>query len=110
MDMEAFAAELIDRFGKLPKEVMMLINVMKIKNKCLEAGVVKLEGGPRGATIRFHNDKFNKPDHLIKYINSQGDKVKVKGNRLLVRRDWKNIGDKVRGAYSIVSDLARLAK
>ncbi len=110
LSMESFAAELVDRFGKLPKEVVMLINVMKIKYKCFEAGIVKLEGGPRGVTIRFYKDKFNNPERLMEYIKSQGDLIKVKDNRLVVKRDWKKIDEKIRGAYAIVTDLAQIAK
>ena len=108
--MESFAAELVDRFGKLPKEVVMLINVMKIKYKCFEAGIVKLEGGPRGATIRFYRDKFNNPERLMEYIKNQSDLIKVRDNRLVIKRDWKKIDEKIRGAYAIASDLAHLAK
>ena len=108
-DMEAFAVELIDRFGDLPKEVLMLINIMKIKNKCLDAGIVKFEGGPRGATIKFYNDEFIKPEALMKYIQGQGDLIKIRENQLVIRRDWKKVSDKIKGVYAIVSDLARLA-
>ncbi|MDG2473864.1 MAG: transcription-repair coupling factor [Paracoccaceae bacterium] len=108
-DMEAFAAELIDRFGDLPKEVLMLINIMKIKNKCLDAGIVKFEGGLRGATIKFYNDEFSKPEALMKYIQGQGDLIKIRESQLVIRRDWKKVSDKIKGAYVIVSDLARLA-
>ena len=108
-DMESFAAELIDRFGQLPNEVLMLINIMKIKNKCLNAGIVKLEGGPKGATVKFYNDKFARPESLMKYIKSQGDQIKVRGNQLVIRRDWKFTNNRIQGAYRIVSELARLA-
>ena len=110
LSMEAFAAELIDRFGELPKEVLMLINIMKIKNKCLDAGIIKLDGGPRGATIKFYNDKFANPEKLLLYIQSQGDLIKVKGSKLVIRRDWSRTSDKIKGAYSITSDLARYAR
>ena len=75
----------------------------------MEAGVSKLEGGPRGATIRFYNDQFNKPDLLLDYITKQGALIKVSGTKLIFRRDWKRVNDKIRGAYAIVSDLAKLA-
>ena len=88
----------------------MLINVMKIKNKCLKAGIVKFEGGPRGAIVRFYNDQFRKPDALLEYIKSQRDQIKVRHNQLVIRRDWKEVTNRVKGAYSIVMDLARLAE
>ena len=109
-NMESFAAELIDRFGVLPKEVLMLINIMKIKNKCLDAGIIKLDGGPRGATIKFHNDKFANPEKLLLYIKSQGDLIKVRGSKLIIRRNWSRTVDKIKGVYAITSELARHAR
>ena len=109
-DMDAFAAELIDRFGVLPKEVLMLINIMKIKNKCLEAGIIKLDGGPRGATVKFYDHKFVNPERLFQYIQSQGDSIKVKDSTLVFRRDWFTTREKIEGVYSITSDIARCAK
>ena len=109
-EMEPFAVELVDRFGKLPKEVLMLINVMKIKNKCIDAGILKFDGGPLGATIKFYNDEFNNPDGLLEYIRHQDGLVKVRGNQLVIRRSWPTNTSKIKGAYSIVCDLARVSK
>ena len=61
VELEGFAAELIDRFGKLPREVNTLLLVVRIKSMCKRAGIAKLDGGPKGATIQFHNDKFASP-------------------------------------------------
>src|SRR5690606_7623450 len=40
---EPFAAELIDRFGKLPEEVSNLLKVIEIKLHCKAANIEKLE-------------------------------------------------------------------
>src|SRR5262249_42557816 len=45
---EAMAAELVDRFGSLPKEVENLLGVVALKRACREAGVEKLDAGPKG--------------------------------------------------------------
>ncbi len=110
VELEGFAAELIDRFGKLPKEVTMLMNIVRIKTKCKEAGIAKLDGGPKGATIQFHNDKFANPAGLVEFIQAERGLAKVKDNKIVVRRDWSVGADKVKGAFSIAQDLAKLAK
>ena len=61
VEMEGFAAELIDRFGPLPAEVETLMLVVRIKALCKRAGIAKLDGGPKGATVQFHNDKYRQP-------------------------------------------------
>jgi transcription-repair coupling factor (superfamily II helicase) len=110
VELEGFAAELIDRFGKLPKEVNTLLLVVRIKEKCREAGVARLDGGPKGATIQFHNDKYANPAGLVEFIHGQKGQAKVKDNKIIIRRDWKKDSDKIKGAYSIAQDLAKFAK
>ncbi len=106
VELEGFAAELIDRFGKLPKEVNTLMLVVRIKAMCKKAGIAKLDGGPKGATIQFHNDKFASPQGLVEFIQSQDGLAKVKDNKIVVRRDWRKDSDKIKGAFAIARDLA----
>ncbi|MGR3291775.1 MAG: transcription-repair coupling factor, partial [Paracoccaceae bacterium] len=106
VELEGFAAELIDRFGKLPKEVNTLLLVVRIKGECKKAGIARLDGGPRGATIQFHNNKYTNPAGLVEFIQNQRGLAKVKDNKIIVRRDWKKDSDKIKGAFSIARDLA----
>ncbi len=106
VELEGFAAELIDRFGSLPKEVNTLMLVVRIKAMCKRAGIAKLDGGPKGATIQFHNDKFASPQGLVEFIQNQRGLAKVKDNKIVVRRDWKKDSDKIKGAFAIARDLA----
>ncbi|EPX76019.1 transcription-repair coupling factor [Salipiger mucosus] len=109
VELEGFAAELIDRFGPLPKEVNTLLLVVRIKAMCKRAGIAKLDGGPKGATIQFHNDKFARPEGLVEYIKAQDGLAKIKENKIVVRRDWKKDSDKIKGAFAIARDLAEKA-
>ena len=71
VEMEGFAAELIDRFGPLPAEVETLLLVVRIKALCKRAGIARLDGGPKGATVQFHNDKYANPAGLVQFLNDQ---------------------------------------
>ncbi|MEO1346327.1 MAG: transcription-repair coupling factor [Pseudomonadota bacterium] len=106
VELEGFAAELIDRFGKLPKEVNTLLLIVRIKAMCKRAGIAKLDGGPKGAVIQFHNDKFASPQGLVEFIQDQNGLAKVKDNKIVVRRDWRKDSDKIKGAFAIARDLA----
>ena len=106
VELEGFAAELIDRFGTLPREVNTLMLVVRIKAMCKKAGIAKLDAGPKGATIQFHNDKFASPSGLVDFINDQKGKAKVKDNKIVVMRDWAKERDKIQGAFNIARDLA----
>lgn len=110
VELEGFAAELIDRFGPLPKEVNSLMLVVRIKAMCRRAGIAKLDGGPKGATIQFHNDKFASPAGLVEFINDQRGLAKVRDNKIIVRRDWAKTSDKIKGAFAIAKDLAMKVK
>ncbi|MCA8869963.1 MAG: transcription-repair coupling factor [Rhodobacteraceae bacterium] len=109
LELEDFAAELIDRFGSLPREVSTLLNIVRIKSVCKRAGIARLDGGPKGAVIQFHNGKFANPAGLVEFMHGQKGLAKIKDNKIVVRRDWKKASDKVKGAYAIVRDLAQFA-
>ncbi len=110
VELEGFAAELIDRFGKLPREVNTLMLVVRIKAMCKRAGISHLDAGPKGATIRFHNDKYASPKGLVDFINDQRGLAKVKDNKIVVRRDWAKERDKIQGAFGLARDLAAKLK
>src|SRR3546814_19450443 len=48
---ESFAAELIDRFGKLPSATENLLRLIEIKMYCMKEGIAKIAVGPRGALV-----------------------------------------------------------
>ncbi len=110
LELEGFAAELIDRFGKLPKEVTTLLNIVRIKTMCKRAHIAKLDGGPKGATVQFHSDKFPNPAGLVEFLQAQKGLAKLRDNKVLVRRDWKADSDKIKGAFAIARDLAALVE
>ncbi len=109
VELEGFAAELIDRFGPLPKEVNTLMLVVRIKAMCKRAGIAKLNGGEKGATVEFHNNKFAKPEGLVDFVNDPRNMAKIKDNKIVIRRDWRKDSDKIKGAFAIARDLAEKA-
>ena len=108
VELEGFAAEMIDRFGPLPKEVNTLMLIVRIKAMCRKAGISKLDGGPKGATIQFHNEKFASPGGLVAFLEDQRGLAKIRDNKIVVRRDWVRTSDKIKGAFTIAKDLAGL--
>ncbi len=106
VELEGFAAELIDRFGPLPKEVNTLLLVVRIKAMCKRAHIARMDAGPKGATVQFHMDKFPNPAGLVEFLQAQNGMAKIQGNKVVVRRDWASDGDKIKGAFAIARDLA----
>ena len=52
--------------------------VVRIKAMCKRAGIVKLDGGPKGCVIQFYNDKFLSPEGLVEFIQDQRGLATVK--------------------------------
>ena len=108
---EAFAAEMIDRFGPLPNEVDNLLQVITIKQYCRHAHIEKLDAGPKGAVISFHNNSFARPEALIQFIQDEPGRISLRpDHRLVVRRDWEAEHTRLRGTRTLAGKLAELAQ
>jgi transcription-repair coupling factor (superfamily II helicase) len=110
VDLEGFAAELIDRFGPLPREVNTLLLVVRIKAMCKRAHIAKLDAGPKGMTVQFHNDKFPNPAGLVAFVQDQKGAARIKDNKIVLIRDWASEADKIKGAFGVARDLAEKTK
>ena len=106
VELEGFAAELIDRFGPLPREVNTLLLVVRIKAECKRAGIARLDVGPKGATVQFHGDKFADPQGLVAFIQERKGRARVRDNKIVLQEDWSKDADRIRGAFAIARDLA----
>lgn len=110
-EIEGFAAELIDRFGDLPEEVENLLDIMAIKQLCRDAGVVKVDAGPKGAVVAFHNDQFANPAKLIGYIQSQAGVVNLRpDHKLVYKRAWTDAKARVKGVRMMLTSLVKAAR
>jgi transcription-repair coupling factor (superfamily II helicase) len=109
-EIEAFAAEMIDRFGPLPDEVENLLQTVVIKRHCLSAGIDRVDAGPKGATVAFRNDHFANPEALVVFITKQVGTAKLRPDHTLVyRRAWTNPADRLAGVRRLVQELAAIA-
>jgi transcription-repair coupling factor (superfamily II helicase) len=108
---EAFAAELIDRFGPLPEEVRHLLDVVEIKGLCRHAGIDHIDAGPKGAVISFRNKSFANPDGLIAFIRKEGSGVKLQpDHRLIYYADWATPEERLKGARDLLKRLVEIAE
>jgi transcription-repair coupling factor (superfamily II helicase) len=114
---EGFAAELVDRFGPLPREVEHLLQVVAIKGLCRRANVEKIEAGPKGVVLSFRDNIFANPDGLIAFIREQGSGVRMrsdpkdaKSQQLVFFDDWENPEERLKGTAAILQRLAGIAE
>jgi transcription-repair coupling factor (superfamily II helicase) len=109
-EVDAFAAELVDRFGPTPPEAEFLLKTIGLKLLCREAGVEKIDAGEKAVVFTFHENKFARPERLIGWIQKNAPLTKVRPDqRVMVQRAWPDERQRLSGVTGIVSALAKLA-
>ncbi len=107
---EGFAAEMIDRFGKLPDEFENLLDIVRIKQLCRIAHVEKVEAGPKGAVVAFRKDAPPNIPGLMGWIQEARGTVKLRPDQKLVTvKAWDTVPARVRGVQILMKQLADLA-
>jgi transcription-repair coupling factor (superfamily II helicase) len=107
---EAFAVELIDRFGPLPEEVRHLLDVVEIKGLCRQAGIEQIDAGPKGAVIAFRNKTFANPEGLIAFIREEGARVKLQpDHRLIYYANYATPEARLQGTRELLKRLVKIA-
>jgi len=110
-DIDAFAAELADRFGPLPEETRHLLDVVAIKALCRRANVAKIDAGPKGAVIAFRDDRFANPEGLIAFIQKEGPAARVRPDmKVVFFEDWEKPETRLKGAAAILRQLVTIAE
>ncbi|HEY6917177.1 MAG TPA: transcription-repair coupling factor, partial [Allosphingosinicella sp.] len=108
-EIEEFAAELIDRFGKLPEATDNLLKIIETKNNCRKACIVKLDVGPKGALVSFQNDEFPDLQGLIAYVQRLQGTAKLRpDSKLVISRNWPDPQSRMNGALQLSKGLAKI--
>jgi transcription-repair coupling factor (superfamily II helicase) len=108
--LESFAAEMIDRFGPLPDPTDNLIRLIEIKLDAKKACVSKIDVGPRGAVVSFHDDSPPNIAGLLAWVERLGGVARLRpDNKLVVSRAWGDPKARLNGALQLAKGLARAA-
>jgi transcription-repair coupling factor (superfamily II helicase) len=110
-EVEAFAAELIDRFGSIPGPTENLLRIIETKLNAKAANVSKIDIGPRGALITFFENRFPNPAGLVAYVERLNGIARLRpDHRLVVSRNWGDPKARLHGAVQLSKGLAKAAK
>jgi transcription-repair coupling factor (superfamily II helicase) len=110
-DIDAFGAEVVDRFGPMPVEVKHLLSLVVVKALCRRANVAKIEAGPKGAVMSFRDDRFANPEGLIAYIRDQGRDARVRPDmKVVFFADWDTPEQRLKGTTQILRALVGIAE
>jgi transcription-repair coupling factor (superfamily II helicase) len=108
---EAFAAELIDRFGRLPEETANLLKVVEAKLAARDAKIQKLEMGPRGALVTFAEGGFPSLERLLGWIAARKGAAKLRPDeKLFLSKPFPTPEARLAGALMVAKSLAAAAR
>jgi transcription-repair coupling factor (superfamily II helicase) len=108
-EIDPFAAEMIDRFGTLPRETANLLKIIEIKMNCRIASVAKLDVGAKGALVSFHNDSFPDLPGLLSYVEHLKGTARLRpDSKLVITRAWGDAEARLNGALQLSKGLAKI--
>jgi transcription-repair coupling factor (superfamily II helicase) len=110
-DIEALAAEMIDRFGALPEPTSNLIKLIEIKHQAIAANIAKIDVGARGTLVTFHNNDFADPAGLIAYVERLNGTAKLRPDmKLAINRAWNDPQARLNGLIQLTKGLSGIVK
>jgi len=109
-EINAFAAELVDRFGPMPAEVGHLLEIVAIKGICKRAGIRKIDAGPKGAVLSFRHDQFANVAGLVEFVSQSPHDVKLRPDqKFVLRQAWPGERQRLKGARKIAEIIEEIA-
>lgn len=106
---EIILEEMLNRFGKVPEEVVNLIEVAKLKFLCKKNNIISLEANKDGILLAFKNNKFKNPEKLMELIFSSNNKIKLQQNhKILFIRPMNSVQNKILSAFSVAQSIEKI--
>jgi len=110
-EIDGFAAELVDRSGPLPPEVGILLEIIPIERACREAGVERVEAGPKGAVIGLCGNRFANPAGLVELIQRHAGTLRLRPDQKIVYlRNWEDEKTRLDGVAKLMQALVKIAR
>jgi transcription-repair coupling factor (superfamily II helicase) len=110
-EIEAMAAEMIDRFGPLPDPTANLVRLIEIKHQAIAANIAKIDVGARGTLVSFHKDDFPDPAGLMAYVERLQGTAKLRPDmKLVINRAWGDPKSRLNGLFQLTRGLSAIAR
>lgn len=106
-ELDALAAEMIDRFGALPGATANLVKLLEIKQQAVTANIAKIDVGAAGTLVSFHNDDFADPEGLLAYVERLKGTARLRPDmKLVITRAWGDPQSRLNGLYQLTRGLS----
>ncbi|TMM49732.1 transcription-repair coupling factor [Qipengyuania marisflavi] len=110
-EIEAMAAEMIDRFGELPAATANLVRLIEIKHQAIGANIAKIDVGAAGTLVTFHQDNFPDPVGLLAYVDRLQGTAKLRPDmKLVISRAWNSPESRLNGLYQLTKGLSGIVQ
>ncbi|NIJ61083.1 transcription-repair coupling factor [Qipengyuania flava] len=110
-EIEALAAEMIDRFGDLPAATANLVRLIEIKHQAIEANIAKIDVGAQGTLVTFHQDDFPDPAGLLAYVDRLKGTAKLRPDmKLVISRAWGSPESRINGLFQLTKGLSGVVR
>ena len=110
-EIEALAAEMIDRFGDLPAATANLVRLIEIKHQAIKANIAKIDVGALGTLVTFHQDDFPDPAGLLAYVDRLKGTAKLRPDmKLVISRAWGSPESRLNGLFQLTKGLSGVVR
>ena len=111
-DIDAFAAELVDRFGALPAGGRATCSTSWRSRGCAaRPASQQVDAGPKGAVLAFRKSAVRQPRgarRLIAQRKRPASRLQP-DQKLVFKADWDLPEERLKGVRALVADLAKTA-
>jgi len=108
---EAYAAELVDRFGPMPPETRHLFTVAGLKAACRACSIARVDAGPKGASFTFRDPGFPEPMNLVRLVASRPMDLKLRPDgKLIYTTDLTEEGPRIARITALLEQLSQAAR
>lgn len=110
-ELEDLQVEMIDRFGLLPRPVKLLFRVTRLKLRCQQFGIAKIDVNVSNGRIEFQAETRVDPLSLVQLIQSDPAHYKLSGaNQLHFKHQCEAAEDKLELIDSLLDDMKLVEK
>ena len=109
MEIDAFKAMCLDRFGPLPPEVQNLLEIVELKILAKSCGIERLDFGPKGGLITLHNNTFKNPEALMQFVLKNFRTLKIRPDqKIAILQEIPSPAQRLTRAFDLLNNIKAL--
>src|SRR5204862_1944062 len=87
------------------------LEIIAIKRNCRDAGIERVEAGPKGAVVTLRGNRFANPAGLVDLSQRHAGTLKLRPDQKLVYlRNWDDEKERLKGVAGLMQAMAKIAK